>query len=114
MQYSHVGISYFILRCLHLVIFASTSQNFHWFFGKPCNTHIIIIKLHFAMLPPCDTCIHVLKCPLLYELIMQYLHIHMFSQFKIHLYVNITCVMSNMRFWYNTNVVITFGGQGST
>jgi hypothetical protein len=38
----------------------------------------------------------------------------MFSQFKIHLYANITCVMSDMQFWHNINVGIAFWGQGLT
>ncbi len=32
----------------------------------------------------------------------------MFSQFKIHLYVIIACVMFDMWFWHNTNVGVAF------
>jgi hypothetical protein len=86
----------------------------------------ITIKLHFGTLPPRNShiCVSknftgffgqfynpyiwVLKFPLLYSPIIEYMYIYMFSKFKIHLYVNIACVMFDMWFWHNTNATITF------
>ncbi len=58
MQYLHVTISYCILQCFHPIIPASTSKKIQLvFLTNHAIFTFIIVRLHFATLSPCNTCI---------------------------------------------------------